>query len=176
MIFCPLLVVQINFCLRLNFFSSFSSSSLSPESPHLTSLTPCFRLPRSLTLPLPSLPLLLPPFSHLSLFCPPSPSFSLTPSPFTLHIFLSLPLHISLYTAPSLLPLLPSFSSPPHSSILIDYVNLVFVVVVGPVCDAVYWYAECHNDCACGYIGCHWVRNIILYICSLCTCVYVCVC
>ena len=47
------------------------------------------------------------------------------------------------------------------------------MVVVGPVCDAVYLYAVCH--CACGYIihglidianakthqGCHLVYNII---------------
>ena len=150
MIFCPIPVVHINSCLRLNLFSLFSSSltapylphlSLSSEYPHFTSLTspsPCFRLPHSLTLPLPSLPLPLP----LSL-SPPSPLLLLPSLNFhSSYLPLSPSPHLPL--APSLLPLLPPFSSPLHSSILIDYVNLVFVVVVEPVCDAVYWYAVCH--------------------------------
>ena len=86
--FCPILVVHINSCLRLKFFYLFSSSLTFPYLLHL-----------SLSSESP----------HLSLFCPPSASFSLTPSPFTLHISLSIP-PSSYLTSPS--PPLLQLSSP----------------------------------------------------------------
>ena len=146
MIFCSILVVHTNSCLRLIFFSilylpyiSLSPSPLpllsSPRLPHL-----------SLSMLLSPSPL------SLSLFCPPSPF--LLPHSLTFQSpYLPLPPSPYLPLAPSLLPLLPSFSSSPHSSISIDYVNLVFVVVVGPVSDAVF---------VCRMPLCMWLYNSLI--------------
>ena len=158
-IFCPMLVVHINSCLRLKFFPYLNPSPLpllfSPRLPHLSSsmlLSPSLPHPPLISLPHLSLSLLLPPLPHLSLFCPPSPF--LLPHSLTFHPpYLPLPpsprgrsegargrygVHTpsSSLTSPS--PSLLQLSC--SSSFLIDYVNLV-LVAVGPVCDAVYLYA-----------------------------------
>ena len=101
MIFCPILVVHVNSCLRLNFFSSFSSSLTSPHLPHLPPLLrvssphllplslsmlpspslPHPPLPPSLTSPSSALPHFpSPPLPHLSLSISTSPSLSVSPS------------------------------------------------------------------------------------------------
>ena len=111
MIFCLILVAHINSCLRLKFFSSFSSSLTSPYLPHLsspspllTSPSPWFRLPHSLTLHLPSSPLPLPPSLSLPSLTSPSSASLTFPSP-------SHP-HLSLFIFPS-----PSLSIPPSRSL-----------------------------------------------------------
>ena len=80
-------------------------------------------------------------YSSITYPLPPSPSsalphlsLSLTPS-CTFHSpYLSLPPSPYLPLAPSLLPLLPSFSSPPHSSISIDTVCQPCVCGDGRTC------------------------------------------
>ena len=99
MIFCPILIVHINSCLRLNFFSSFSIAPL--------------HLPTSLTYPSPQSLLTSPPSPlplHASISLIPSPSLTLP------HLSLSLP---SLTSPSSALPHLPSLLLP-HLSLSIS--------------------------------------------------------